>query len=249
MGNGQQRSGERASPVAAAATTAATAALGPVGGLAAQALLGNSAIQGLMQSGQSLASDPKQYAEDYASDYDNSYSVYDDYGQDSYYYGGTGTAAGRPAAGGDEAVVPEEMYEALDFDPDGWSEEAVALMNPLDALMVLQARDEAFAMTAQMFPDQGAHNNDADAFRHAYWNYRMTQSIGGSEAKKFGDAHERDSGNEQGETLMDLYNNDVGRTLAQDPENEGRPPEEVILEAIEAGTLRTTPFEVESDGS
>ena len=72
----------------------------------------------------------------------------------------------------------------------------------------------------------------------------MTQNIGSSEGKKFGDAHERDSGNVPGETRMDLYNNNMGRTLAQDPDNVGRPLIEVIQEAIAAGTIQTAPFEV-----
>ena len=98
-------------------------------------------------------------------------------------------------------------------------------------------------------------NDEADAFRHAYWNYMMTQSIGGEEAKKFGDAHEvtgaarsEAAGNDvTDEVLMDLYNNNMGRTLAQDPDNAGRDPAEVIQEAIANGDLRTTPFEVESN--
>jgi len=135
------------------------------------------------------------------------------------------------------------MYAELGFDPDGASEEMVAMMNPIDAMRALQARDEAFAKTAELYPDIGHHNTEADAFRHAYWNYRMTQLSGGSEAKKFGDAHERGS-SATDEVLMDLFNNNRGRNLAQNPDNEGRDPAEVIQEAIARGDLRTTPFEV-----
>ena len=173
--------------------------------------------------------------------YEGNGNLSDGYQGQGYQGQGTGVAENPPAAGITTPVDPEQMFDSLDFDPDGMSEDWVAALNPIDAIMVLQARDQAFEMTAQMFPDQGAHNNDADAFRHAHWNYIMTQNIGGSEAKKFGDAHERYSQNEMGETLMDLYNNNIGRTLAQDPENEGRPPEE----AIANGTLQTAPIPVQ----
>ena len=64
-----------------------------------------------------------------------------------------------------------------------------------------------------------------DAFRHALWNYRMTQIIGKSEAKKFGDAHEEGNffltgysgGNNAASKAMDLYNNNVGRNLRPIP--------------------------------
>ena len=44
---------------------------------------------------------------------------------------------------------------------------------------------------------------------------------------------------------MDLYNNEVARRLAADPGNRGRPDEEVILEALRAGKLRTRQFNVD----
>lgn len=168
----------------------------------------------------------------------------DGYAGGGYDPQGTGTARTKGPER-DKPVSAEEMFRELEFDPEGDSEEWNAAKNPWDAIEVLKAKDEAFAKTTELFPDQGHHNNEADAFRHAYWNYLITQRIGGSEAKKFGDAHERYSENEMGETLMDLYNNNIGRSLAQDEQNAGRDPAEVIREAIEAGRLRVTPFEVE----
>lgn len=67
-------------------------------------------------------------------------------------------------------------------------------------------------------------DGEGDAFRHALWNHRMTQEIGKSEAKKFGDAHE--VGNlwkgtygkiNAGSSSMDLFNNNVGRNLKPIP--------------------------------
>ena len=43
---------------------------------------------------------------------------------------------------------------------------------------------------------------------------------------------------------MDLYNNNAGRQMALDPRNRDRPPEEVILEALRAGRLQTSPFNI-----
>lgn len=158
---------------------------------------------------------------------------------------GAGIAPELDGPNGMGPVVPDEMFAQLDFDPDGWSENWVAATSPINAIRALQARDEAFARTRELFPDHRAHNDEADAFRHAYWNYLMTQSAGGDFARDLDDAHERYSSNAMGETLMDLYNNNLGRTLAQDPDNAGRPAHEVVLEALEAGRLRTLPFEVQ----
>jgi hypothetical protein len=207
---------------------------------------GSVALAATPSAAASLASIPvglREDAQEYGEEYDSS-GTYDDYAQDSHVYGGGDAVLGdAPNARG--AVTMQEVFDEVDFNPDGLSEEVVALLNPIDALRALQARDEAFARTAELYPDVGHHNNEADAFRHAFWNYRMSQLMGAGEAKKFGDAHERDSGNAQGETLMDLYNNDVGRSLAVDPAHDDRDPAEVIQEAIASGQLRARPFEVD----
>jgi hypothetical protein len=68
----------------------------------------------------------------------------------------------------------------------------------------------------------------------------MTQGIGADAAKAFGDAHEMAGSSTSGpgpnsERLMDLYNNQVGRQLAND---QGRS----LKEALEKGYLRNRPF-------
>ena len=63
-------------------------------------------------------------------------------------------------------------------------------------------------------------------------------------AKRFGDGHEISAPNDDSERLMDLYNNHVGRQLALNLKNRGRPANEVILEALRNGLLRTKPFRV-----
>lgn len=71
----------------------------------------------------------------------------------------------------------------------------------------------------------------------------MAKDIGDDGARTFGDAHKRD-GQPDGERLMDLYNNAIGRELAADPRNKDRSDEEVIREAIKAGRLQTKPFNI-----
>jgi hypothetical protein len=82
-----------------------------------------------------------------------------------------------------------------------------------------------------------AHNDSADAFRHALWNYSMTQRLGSLRAKQVADAYEIRNPGPENETVMDLWNNAKGRELALDPANYLRNPEEVIFEAIEEGDL------------
>ena len=76
----------------------------------------------------------------------------------------------------------------------------------------------------------------------------MTQEIGAEAAKRFGDGHEISHPNDHGERLMDLFNNHVGRQLALDRASKGRPPAEVIREAIERGQLQVTKFRMLQPG-
>ena len=74
----------------------------------------------------------------------------------------------------------------------------------------------------------------------------MTQDKGPGIAKSFGDAHERDP-EPEGERLMDLYNNAVGRLLAIEPWNNGRDPVEVVKQAIDSGIVMTQPVMIQGD--
>ena len=60
-------------------------------------------------------------------------------------------------------------------------------------------------------------NNEADAFKHAYMQWYMTWHYGDYFAKQAGDYHE-DKVREtvSGETNMDLWNNQIGREIAQE---------------------------------
>jgi hypothetical protein len=104
----------------------------------------------------------------------------------------------------------------------------------------------AEAQIAQLPPEQQQQARDAyptndghtDAFRHAYWNARMTSEYGAEWTQQFATAHEGAPGNPAVREAMDLYNNEVGRQIAA--ENPGASPEELAdatLEALNDGRL------------
>jgi len=82
--------------------------------------------------------------------------------------------------------------------------------------------DEVFAEADNRFPSVqangspgGDRNNDHnDAFRHTYWNARLTQAFGEDWARRFATAHESLPGNPVTQEAMDLHNNEVGRAIA-----------------------------------
>ncbi len=60
------------------------------------------------------------------------------------------------------------------------------------------------------------HNTHADAFRHAYWNAAWTKRIGSNWTAQFTTAHEGNPSHDAVlEEVMDLYNNQVGRQIAE----------------------------------
>lgn len=80
-----------------------------------------------------------------------------------------------------------------------------------------QARSEAEQWAASI-DASGAHNGRQDALRHAYWNCRMSQLLGESSARAWGNAHEKYS-DVPAEARMDLHNNAVGRQVARTHES------------------------------
>jgi|GEM_PF-4542450 len=144
----------------------------------------------------------------------------------------------------DDEAFPQDFHDEFDFDPNGEGEKEYAIKNPIDGGRAYLASKNAKEKVRELYGDKvsNAHNNEADAFRHAYWSYLMTQEIGAEDAKRVGDGHERSRVNDDTERFMDLYNNRLGRQLALDPKNKGRPAEEVIQEAIKTGKLRLRPF-------
>ncbi|KAH6904118.1 secreted protein [Coprinopsis sp. MPI-PUGE-AT-0042] len=85
-------------------------------------------------------------------------------------------------------------------------------INPFNTLACFAAQghaDAASSAAQSNFPSS-LHNGKGDAYRHCYWNARMTIDIGATKAKEIGDAHEAGSSGPQAEKNMDLSNNATG---------------------------------------
>lgn len=67
-----------------------------------------------------------------------------------------------------------------------------------------------------MEPNHTSHNNEADAFKHAYMQAELTLWLGRFIAKIIGDIHENKPDNPLEEKKMDLHNNSVGRQIGVD---------------------------------
>lgn len=90
----------------------------------------------------------------------------------------------------------------------------------------------------RQWPTGDGHN---DAFRHAYWNARMTSEFGENWAKQYATAHEAVTTNINNSSVreaMDLYNNEVGRQIAL--ANPNASPAELadkVKQALDEGRL------------
>lgn len=139
---------------------------------------------------------------------------------------------------------PKEVYKRLEFDSKGPGEKELALNDPVAARRAIILREKVDSVTNKLFPGRPRHNTEVDAFRHAWWSYQVTQELSPEKAKEFGDAHEVSRPGPDSERTMDLYNNYIGRFLALDPKNKGRPAEDVIVEALNNGLLQTRPLNI-----
>jgi hypothetical protein len=93
-----------------------------------------------------------------------------------------------------------------------WAEKWGAFWSagPIDSYRAAELAKEALKATRQTgLP--GLHNGPADAWRHCYWNCRMTQVIGKEDAADIAENHEKHGGNSLPERMMDTWNNEEGR--------------------------------------
>ena len=78
----------------------------------------------------------------------------------------------------------------------------------------------------------------SDAFRHAYWNALMTKTFGPVFTQAYGAAHEGVPNNPQVSEAMDLFNNEVGRTIAEDhPDASEQQLAVLVRDALRRGKL------------
>jgi hypothetical protein len=141
-----------------------------------------------------------------------------------------------------------QIEESLGFDPEGHGEITETVLNLVFPGIVAQfVALDARSVTANEFPTAIGHNDEADAFRHAYASYVLTKQMGRGFAQTMGDAHERSEPTPLGERVMDLYNNHIGRKLALDSANKNRDPAVVVHEAVNNGLLMVKPLNVQGN--
>lgn len=93
---------------------------------------------------------------------------------------------------------------------------------------------------AELYYKESFYNGKGDAVRHAFWNALSTVRLGETLTKQLTDAHETDPHpdptytNHYKEVQMDLFNNAVGRQIA----NGSGKLYELIEQAIANGDLR-----------
>ncbi|MEW6238196.1 MAG: hypothetical protein AB1656_22635 [Candidatus Omnitrophota bacterium] len=89
---------------------------------------------------------------------------------------------------------------------------------------------------AQALADQISKDWDKnDALRHTIWSLMMTEAFSSCTAKQIADAYEVDEPNACNEMYKDLYNNQVGRSLANQPGT----IEERVRNALSSGLIHT----------
>lgn len=141
------------------------------------------------------------------------------------------------------AIMPDIQPKAMT------QEEADALIQlatsgldgPAKLKTFYDIQDEASTAAANAFPDLSEKANEkalsdghADAFRHMYWNARMTQEFGADWTNTFASGHEMIGSNPAAREAMDLYNNQLGRAIgANNPDASPEELQQKVLEAID----------------
>jgi len=109
----------------------------------------------------------------------------------------------------------EILKAAKEFDLDLSKKESEIIANYPSKVpsMIKITRDAKRISKLEFSQDQ---EFPEDAYRHIYWSYHLTQTLGPELAKEITDAHETAPGNTKNERLMDYHNNEVGRKYANE---------------------------------
>lgn len=106
-----------------------------------------------------------------------------------------------------------------------------------------EIQKSAQAVAAERFPsgtDRPGNYDRNDAFRHTYWSALLTRRFGPDWAEEFTSAHEGYRSNPGPAEAMDLYNNEMGRTIAmQHPHVTDQELAELVERAARNGDLIT----------
>lgn len=146
-----------------------------------------------------------------------------------------------------EAKSLPDVYRELDFNPNGRTLYAVALSDPVGTHYARILKNEAVARVAALFPNKDPVDNEADAFRHAYFSFRLADKIGSERAKRFTDSYEISNINTMGARCMDLFNNREGRRMCEESKSDKASDrralaEKTVLEAIVKRRLVLEPY-------
>ncbi|WP_433662858.1 WXG100 family type VII secretion target [Nocardia sp. CA-128927] len=107
-----------------------------------------------------------------------------------------------------------EVKTLGDFEPQSITVAEAKMLDQLSLAEKIQfynIKNDAEATAKEVFP--GEQDDHADAFRHTYWNARMTQEFGEDWTKEYTSKHEGRPDNAAVREAMDLYNNEVGRNI------------------------------------
>ena len=116
-------------------------------------------------------------------------------------------------------------------------------MLPWELWDAYEAQRNAQGVSQDYYPtaDNKPGNYDQnDAFRHAYWSALLTKRLGPDWSREFTSAHEGYYSNPGPAEAMDLYNNEVGRKIAeQHPDASEESLARLIDDAVRKGDLVT----------
>ena len=139
------------------------------------------------------------------------------------------------------------IYKKLNFNPDGRGVYQQALRDPIGAHYARILKNHTVALVEELFPGIDPVDNEADAFRHAYFSFMLADKIGTKRAKAFTDAYEISFLNTMGARCMDLWNNNEGRKMCEESKNDTALPRnklarQLVLDAIKNKRLVLKPF-------
>lgn len=109
--------------------------------------------------------------------------------------------------------------------------------------------NKAWEECRKRFPNQGELDGHGDAFRHAFWNAMLTRRFGPEWAAKYTTAHEMNADTKpytQTFESMDLYNNEVGRNVAQETSGQSL---DQVADAIERAVRQGRTVVVDAQGN
>jgi hypothetical protein len=130
-----------------------------------------------------------------------------------------------PMTAQNNAVWPESLWGIFGKEMTPAERDLIQQLPLSQRPTAVEAYREAEANARRFYPEPVPHEGSsprtispdaghANAFKHAYWNARLAQTLGPQWTEAFTTAHETDLGNIPTHQSMDLFNNAVGRRIA-----------------------------------